>query len=215
MNDLKGDFDAAQALAAMDQARAALLERASWGSWRYDLIYSVLVVFGVMAQAFPLPVPLAGDALMVAGLVMLARWWRARTGVWINGCTPQRARWVAVGIGLMTGAASLAALIGARQGQGWIAFGLGPVAGLLALAGSRLWRRVYREEVEAGVVADPAGRRRWTWLTVGAGAACGLLGAVLALRGVDSYIVGLFVGVAMPLVASPWLFALKRRFMFR
>jgi len=215
MNDPATEYDAAEALAAVNEARTALLQRVEWGSWRYDLIYSALAAGIVMAQGLPLPFNTLADAAIIVALVTLARWWRARTGVWISGVTPKRARWAALGIGLFAAAAALAAAIGARQGQAWVALALGPVVGLLALGGSRLWRRIFRAEVEAGVVAESTGRRRWLWPVVGLGLACGLIAGVLALRGVDSYVVGLFVGMALALMASPGLMALKRRALFR
>ncbi len=215
MNDPKADYDAAEALAAVDEARSALLERVEWGAWRYDLIYSVLAAGVVMAQGLPLPFNSLADAAIVVAFVALARWWRARTGVWVSGVTPRRARWAALGIGLFAGGAAIATAIAARQGHPWIALALGPVVGLLALGGSRLWRRIFRAEVEAGVMAESVGSRRWMWPLVGLGLVCCLVAGVLATRGVDSYVVGLFVGVALALLASPGLMALKRRVLLR
>jgi hypothetical protein len=214
MNEHAGEVDAAGALAAMDEARAALLERVAWGSWRYDLIYSALAAVMVMGQILPLPLDLVVDAVVVAGLVVLARWWRARTGVWISGATPTRARWVALAIGALAALGCVAVVIAARHGQGWIAFFVGPSIGLLALSGSRLWRRVHREEVQAGVVST-AGCGVVRWPLIGAGLACALLATGLALLGTEAYIVGVFVGMGAALIAAPWLMALKRRFMFR
>ena len=215
MNEQPNDLDAAQALAAVDRTRAALLERIAWGSWRYDLTYSVLAAGVVMSQALPPPLNVLADAVVIVSLAALARWWRARTGVWISGVTPRRARWVALAIGLLAGAAAIATAIAARQGQAWIALVLGPVIGVLALGGSRLWRRVHRDEVQAGVAGDSTGRRNWVWPLVGLGLICAVAAGVLAVNRTDSYVVGLFVGVALALIASPGLIALKRRVLFR
>ena len=214
-DDPATEYNATEALAAVDEARTALLQRLEWGSWRYDLIYSVLAAGVVMAQGLPLPLNTIGDAVIIAALALLARWWRARTGVWISGVSPKRARWAAFGVGAFAGVAALAAAIAARQGQPWVALALGPVIGFLALGGSRLWRRIFRAEVEAGVVAEASGRKNWIWPLIGLGAVCGLIAGILALRGMDSYVVGLFVGVAFVLLASPALIALKRRALFR
>jgi len=215
MNDQVTEYDAAAALAAVQEARSALLQRVEWGSWRYDLIYSALAAGVVMGQALPLPFNLVADLVIVTALIVLARWWRARTGVWISGVTPKRARWAALAIGLFAGVAAIAAAIFARQGQPWTALVLGPVVGVLALGGSRLWRRIFRAEVEAGGVAETTGRRNWLWPLMGVGLVSGLISGVLAERGVDPYVVGLFFGVALALVASPGVFALKRRILSR
>jgi len=215
MDDPARQYDASEALAAVDKARTALLQRAEEGSWRYDLIYSVLAAGVVMAQALPLPFNTLADAGIVAAFLILARWQRARTGVWISGVGPKRARWAALGIGLIAGIAALGAAIEGRQGQTWVALALGPLVGLVALLGSRLWRRMFRLEVETGVEVLSSGGRPWVWLLLGLGLACALVAGVLAMRRIDPYIVGLFMGVAIALMASPGLIALKRRVMLR
>ncbi len=214
MND-PAEYSAADALAAVEEARTALLRKVEGGSWRYDLIYSALVAGVVMGQGLPLPFNLLADAAIIVALLVLVRWWRARTGVMISGVMPKGALWAAVGIGLGGCMAAIAAAVAARQGQPSAVLLLGPAAGLLALGASRLRRRAFRTEVEAGVVNEIASRLTWIWPMVAMGLVCGVAAGVMAVRGMDSYVVGLFFGVALALMASPALIALKRRILLR
>jgi hypothetical protein len=209
-------YDAAEALAAVDEARTTLLQRVEGGSWRHDLIYSALAAASVMAQALPPPSVFLADAAVVVGFLTLARWQRARTGVSISCGASKRARWGLLTIGVLAGAAAIAVNIAARQGQPTsLALALGPAVGLIALGGSRLRRRIFRAEVGAGVAPESTGRRNWNWPIIGLGLVSGLVAGVLAFRGEDSYLVGLFAGAGLSLMASPGLFMLKRRILLR
>lgn len=137
-------------LDAIEQARAArasVADRVAKTSWTYDLIYSALVSGLVASQALPVPTSVLGMVACTLALVVLSRTWAGRTGVWISGVTPARARWVAIGLGLAMAALMFAAVYLRRTtGEPWASLALAPVAFMVALAGSRLWWAVYRRE---------------------------------------------------------------------
>ncbi|MDC7684942.1 hypothetical protein PQU92_16785 [Asticcacaulis sp. BYS171W] len=141
------DRDALDALRAGRMAAVAGVNRYGWS---YDLIYAVLVGSLIVVQVLPLVMrmPLMGGLLVLLAAVFVK--WTRITGVRITGFSPRRARWVAVGLGAVITPLVLFVLwIGYKGGPAWVA----PVAGLVgfavALTGSRLWRRVYRAEMEA------------------------------------------------------------------
>lgn len=137
-------------LAALEQARAArsaVVDRVGKSSWSYDLIYSALASGLVASQALPVPTSVLGMGACTLALVVLSRTWASRTGVWITGVTPAKARWVAIGLGLVMATLMLAGVYLRRTtGEPWGPLALFPAAFLVALAGSRLWWAVYRRE---------------------------------------------------------------------
>lgn len=141
---------AAEALETVRQSRAAVAERLTVGSMTYDLIYSALVGVMISSQGAPQP-----WALLVMGacgltLALLARSWARRRGVFVNGLTPPRARWVAIGLGLLAASLMFGAVHLGRLGGQWPAIsGLGLIGSIIAFAASRLWLRVFRRETGA------------------------------------------------------------------
>ena len=137
-----------QALESARAARGAVADKVAKGSWIYDLIYSGLVAGLIASQGLPTPISLVGMAVCTTFLVVLAKGWAARNGVWISGVTPPRARWVAIGLGLVMATLMFVALYGSRTYETpWMALALTPVAFVVALGGSRLWLAVYRREI--------------------------------------------------------------------
>ena len=148
------DPNPAEALEAIARSRRAVHDRVATGGWRYDLIYAALVAAMVGGQALDMPFNIFASTFGVLGLAVIFQHESRRTGLRITGVSPRRARWVAIGLGVVLGAVMLG-LVGLRlraPDAPFFAIGAGAavVAFALALAGSRLWRRVYRAEMGAG-----------------------------------------------------------------
>ncbi|MBI2261193.1 MAG: hypothetical protein HYU62_05965 [Caulobacterales bacterium] len=147
--------DPAEALAAIAEARRGVHDRVAGDGWRYDLTYAGLVAAMVGAQALDQPFSIVGIALGVAGLAVIFQRETRRTGVRVTGVSPRRARWVAIGMGLLMGAAmmgmvALRHLTPADFPLIPAVFAVMVLTFAVALIGSRIWRRVYRAEMGAG-----------------------------------------------------------------
>ena len=141
------DFAPEDALQAVRKSQAMVAERFTRGGRLYDVIYAVLV--GALAAGMALPSPFAfvNEGVVLIGLILLARWWKGRTGVWLSGVEPKKARWVAVGLGLAAAMTSAGCLYWTHAGGGaWLPIALGVVMAVLAYASARLWTRIYRRE---------------------------------------------------------------------
>lgn len=136
----------AEALEAIRKSRAAVGEAVSQNSRTYDLIYSSIAGLMVAGQAMPMPINILSSAGACVAFALLARKWAQKTGVFVNGMTPRRARWVAFGLGGVFVVLMLASMYFGRTDRAWLGIPLGVVAFLLAGAGSRLWGRVFRAE---------------------------------------------------------------------
>ncbi len=149
MSDPSDTFNPTQALDAVHSTRADLASRLDEGSWRYDLIYSGLAGVIVGGQALPMGWNALASVVGAGALGLLARDWARRKGVWVCGVTPRRARWVSVGLGLAIGALCAAVFFMTYNGGSrWIALPAGLAAAVAALIGSRLWRQVYRRDLQ-------------------------------------------------------------------
>lgn len=147
--------DPAEALAAIAEARRNVRDRVAGNGWRYDLTYAGLVAGMVGAQSLDQPFSIVGVALGVAGLAVIFQRETRRTGVRVTGVSPRRARWVAIGMGLLMGAAmmgmvALRHLTPADFPLIPAVFAVMVLTFAVALIGSRVWRRVYRAEMGAG-----------------------------------------------------------------
>lgn len=141
------DYSPAELLASVRQSQTVLADGYSRHSWTYDLIYSALVAVMVGGYGLPLPYPLLVEAVALAGLVVLAKLWARKHGIWISGVTPKRARWAAIGIGAAMLPLFLINVWAARRGDAvLIPYLTGALSFIVALAGSRLWRHLFRRE---------------------------------------------------------------------
>ncbi|NJC42705.1 hypothetical protein GGQ87_003000 [Brevundimonas alba] len=145
----------AEALEAIRQSRKAAERRVARGSWRYDLTYSAIFAAMIGSQALDMPINSLGVAGGLLALALLYRRETERLGVAVNGMTPRRARWVAIGLGLAMLPLMLAAIVlNYREPPLHIHLlgiaALSLVAFVFALVGSRLWLRVYRRETGTG-----------------------------------------------------------------
>ena len=209
MTDQMQSFSAGEALDAMGLARADLAAKMSEGSWRYDLTYSALAGLIVGGQALPLGWSGGASLLGAGALSLLARDWARKKGVWVCGVTPRRARWVSLGLGIVIAAlCAWVFFVTYRGGSRWVAAPAALVAAGCALAGSRLWRRVFLIDLKDGL----AGPRMSLGLLVGLGG-CAILGAGGAfLLQADSVVVGWLVGVGIGMMGMAGAMMVRRRF---
>lgn len=141
---------AAEALEAVRKSREAVADRLVEGSWLYDLVYGALVAGMVGSQAFDQPLNIVITSVCIFGLLFLMRWWANKTGVSITGLNPPRARWVAIGLGVVMAFFLVGAAAIHREGAPVLWIGLLAVGGgIIAVAASRLWLKVFIAETRA------------------------------------------------------------------
>lgn len=212
MDAMNDDFDAQHALAAVRAARGDLATRVGERSWSYDSVYGALAGAMVAGQALPLPLNILASTLGVVGLTVLARSWARRTGVWVGGMDPRGARWVSLGLGAVIALLSFGVLWAGRAGEAWIAAPAGLAAALVAIAGSRLWRRLYLRGLERDFAApDPSGLNAPGIVLSAIGAVMLLAaGALYAGGWADAFWTGCMIGTGLVLLAAPLLLRLKR-----
>lgn len=142
--------DPAAALDAIRQSQAVVHDKVAQGSWRYDLVYSAIAAVMVGGQAAPLPFNVLASGGGALALALLMRSWTQKNGVMVMGTTPNKARWVAYGVGaLFLILMGLSLYAGRRGDMIWAPFALAAIGFVCALALSRLWFRVYRAETAA------------------------------------------------------------------
>lgn len=137
----------AEALETVRRSREATAERLVHHAGWYNLCYAVVVGGMVVCQGFDAPINIIGTSLCTVVLVVMMQVLANRTGLRLTGLTPPRARWVAVGLGVVMAFVLFAAAAANRLGLGWPVVGLLAVVGaLIAWFASRLWLKVYLRE---------------------------------------------------------------------
>lgn len=143
--DEAGAFDA---LNSIRDVRAQTLDKMNYWPWWYDGGYALSCALLVGGQGFKAPFSLMSTTVAIAILVLIMRKWQAKTGVWVNGYSPKRARWAAfalAGILLVLMGASI--WFGRIQGLVWVPLATGAVSAVLGLMGMRVWMQLYRKDV--------------------------------------------------------------------
>lgn len=148
---MTNDPNPADALAAIEASRRAVHERVATKGWRYDITYAAIAAFMVGGQAFDNPFNIFASSFGVLGMVVLFQHEARRTGVRVTGVSPRYARWVAIAIGLFAAAIIVGLTVVRREmpdiDARVIAAASAGLAFVVALIGSRVWRRVYRAEM--------------------------------------------------------------------
>jgi len=139
-----------EALAAIREARADLAAPANYPVG-YDLLYGAVCGLLVAGPGAPHPWGVIVLPVAMAGLALMITSWRAKFGWWVNGYSPKRARWVAFGLAAVFLGLVLLSLYGRGSGPDWLFLISGGLGFVLAIAGSRLWMRVWRKELAEGV----------------------------------------------------------------
>lgn len=213
MRDQPTEFHPEQALAALHQSRADAAMRKVPGGWRYGLAYGALAGLLVAGQGLPPPLNIVISSLVTIGLGLLATAWARHSGVWVSGVTPRRARWVALGLGVITLAAAFGVVWARRAGLAWVAWPAGLGVAVVAVMAARLWRWVYRSDMaDATDMKDDFLSRRPQLLLVGLGlavfAAAGAM-ALFAKHGADDVWLSYAIGVGIGVLVAAGLYALK------
>ncbi len=152
MTNNREQFDSAGALDALksiQDTREATLGKMDYWPWWYDAGYAASCALLVVGQGISTGVGMICTAVAIAILVVIMRKWQAETGVWVNGYTPKRARWAAIGLAvLLIGLMILSVVFGRVQNIVWVPFACGAVAAVLGLVGMRVWMALYRKDVK-------------------------------------------------------------------
>lgn len=137
-----------EALESIRATRATVYRQMDkWPVW-YDLAYGGATGIMVGGQALPTIYGAACTAIGLCLLVVMVRKWTDRTGFWVDGYSPKRARWVAFGLAGVLVALIIGAVSLRENGPLWTPLAFGLAAGVLAIIGSRIWTRVYVAETK-------------------------------------------------------------------
>lgn len=140
------DPDPHEALAAIRDARAGVAPPADY-PLGYDLIYGGVCALLVAGPGLPQPWSVIVLPIALAGLALMISSWRKTYGWWVSGYSPKRARWVAFALAAVFVALVGLSLYGRGPGPDWLFLVSGGIGFVAAIAGSRLWLRVWRKEL--------------------------------------------------------------------
>ena len=135
-----------EALASIKAAREGLAPPTDYPIG-YDLLYGGICALLVAAPGAPQPWSVALLPIAMAGLALMVVSWRKKYGWWVSGYSPKRARWVAFGMGAVFVGLVLLSLYGRGAGPAWLFLVSGALGFVAAIAGSRLWLRVWRKDL--------------------------------------------------------------------
>ena len=149
---MTNDPTAAEALASIETARGALGDRLQV-HWSYDLFYGLACGLLVAGQGLPQPYAVLTVPVAMGALALMVRWWKAKTGFWVNGFSPRGARWVALGLGALLVSLMLGSLYLTRVADLWWGpLVTGGIATIVAIFASRMWMRAYRRDLARSAV---------------------------------------------------------------
>lgn len=144
------ETDPKAALASIKSARESLAVPVDYPIW-YDLLYGAVCGLLVAGQGLPTPWSLLILAPALGGLAFMVSSWTKRYGVWVNGYSPKRARWVAIGLVIVLFALMGLSLYGRFVGPDWLYLVSGAIGFVAAIAGGRLWAKVWRKDLSEEV----------------------------------------------------------------
>gem|GEM_PF-194954 len=142
--------DAAEALAAMHASQARLAAAANCPPERH-LAFAGLLGGLVATPALPATWSLVAEGVILLGIVLVVRWDRRRTGMFINGYRSGRTRPVSfamLAVFLVLYSASM--WLARERGIHWAPLPLGAVAAAVGYYASILWQRTFRREMGVG-----------------------------------------------------------------
>ena len=142
--------DAAGALEALNSirdTREQALGKMDYWPWWYDAGYAAACALLVAGVGMPTPISVMTPIIALGVLMLIMHKWQAKTGVWVNGYAPKRARWAAFGLaGLLIGLMGLNLWLGRGLGIEWVPYATGAVAAVLGIIGMRVWMHLYRKD---------------------------------------------------------------------
>jgi len=142
--------DAAAALAAMQASQARLAAAADCPPERH-LAFAGLLGGLVATPALPTAWTLVAEAVILLGIILIVRWDRRRTGMFINGYRTGRTRPVTFGmLAVFLVLYSVSTWLSRSLGIHRAPLPLGVVAGAFGYYASVLWQRIFRRELGVG-----------------------------------------------------------------
>ncbi len=138
-----------EALAAIRSARQGVPGDMKY-PLSYDLLYGAACGLLVAGQALPTLWSLVCLAISLAGFGWMIQAWRKRQGWWINGYSPPRARWVAIGLGVALVGLMGLSIWGKTAGVAWTPLATGAAGFIVGILGGRLWMHVWKRELADG-----------------------------------------------------------------
>ncbi|GAA0312861.1 hypothetical protein GCM10009087_23770 [Sphingomonas oligophenolica] len=142
--------DAAEALAAMHASQARLAAAANCPPERH-LAFGALLGNLVATPALPTTWTLVAEGFILVGIVLVVRWDRRRTGMFINGYRSGRTRPVTFGmLAVFLILYSASTWLSRGLGIHWAPLALGAVAAAVGYYASVLWARIFKREMELG-----------------------------------------------------------------
>lgn len=142
--------DPRDALASIQAARAGVAGPPE-PHLGFDLLYGTSCALLVAGNGLEAPWSLLVLGIALAGLGILTASWRRRFGWWISGYSPRRARWVAFGMVAVFLVLMAVSIYGRLNGPWWLHLAAAAIGFVTAIAGSRVWMRVWRAELVGGV----------------------------------------------------------------
>lgn len=140
------DPDPREALAAIASARQAVPGDLKYPV-TYDLAYGAVCGLLVAGQGMPQPWSAFVLVFSLLGLVFMIHWWRRQHGWWVNGYSPRRARWVAIGIATVLVGLMILSIWGRVSGVAWTPLATGAAGFITAIVGGRLWMHVWKRDL--------------------------------------------------------------------
>jgi len=137
----------AEALASIRAARTRMLENMESYPLAYDIVFGFGLAVIVAWQGLPQPWAVMGVVLTMLYVLWLQRWWKTRYGWWVDGYSPKKARWVAIGMAVVLTGLMLGSVYGRFQGPWWLCLVTGAVAWPVAVIGGRWWTHVWKREL--------------------------------------------------------------------
>ncbi|MXO62611.1 hypothetical protein [Qipengyuania oceanensis] len=144
MTDEKAD--ARDALAALQQTRNSLAASYDYPFARH-LAFGLLIGSFVAAQALPTGLRMGALGLALAGIFLIQRWDRRRTGSFINGYRPGATRKVTALLLLAVLPILVAAVVFGGPERPTLVVALAGLATLVCIAFSYWWQAVYLREL--------------------------------------------------------------------
>ncbi len=138
--------EASATLASIDASKRRLAAAAECPPQRH-LAFALLMGTLIALPGFPITIVFVLEALLFVGIILVIRWDRRRTGMFINGYRMGRTRPLTF---IILGALIAIAFIGIRlktAGIDWAPFAMGGIGAVVAYAFSVQWQKVFRREL--------------------------------------------------------------------
>ena len=144
------DGEAARMLAEVRAANTELARRAVAPVW-YHPALGLLMGGLVAVQGENLVLTFAYYPVFGLGCWLLARAYRRRTGLWINGYRSGRTRWVTVTLAVIFTAIMLTCAYARRKlGVDWATYAGGAVVATLTTIAGFVWEAAFRRDLRDG-----------------------------------------------------------------